>query len=376
MDLEHRVEVLEQELQILKSQIQATLLEIQEQVLTSAYPVLRADEVARANQASSNAISATSDRQQTLNGMNNGAADDMEAATVPMVRRVNLEDAKSAAPRSPEATPQYAQYTNPPTVSNPTRASRAPIQEPDDYYETEYDEPPPPAPVRRVKLNGRRVDPEIEQRPPQARRVRQPQPLDDDSDVAPTRSNGRRPTNEAKRPASRRKVAPPVYEDDEQEEPFEQPPQRVKKRQSAPEETQPDRHDMYEEEEEQPLSFAPTAEIPDWTALNRLAEWVGGKVKQVGKRRARELIEANAQKGFYTEQIKSVLLQLVALYEGDGSVITRRVDAVLESLAEPFAQETEKFAPNDYIHNVDQNLVMRLITGLQNVGIPERKKRG
>lgn len=43
MDLEKRVEQLEQELQILKNQIQPSLLDIREFVLTNAYPSLRAE---------------------------------------------------------------------------------------------------------------------------------------------------------------------------------------------------------------------------------------------------------------------------------------------------------------------------------------------
>ena len=46
MDLERRVEALEKELQILKAQIQTTLLDIQEQILTNAYPTLRAENAA------------------------------------------------------------------------------------------------------------------------------------------------------------------------------------------------------------------------------------------------------------------------------------------------------------------------------------------
>jgi hypothetical protein len=45
VDLEHRVKVLEQELEILKNQVQATLLDIQEQLLSSYHPALRADHV-------------------------------------------------------------------------------------------------------------------------------------------------------------------------------------------------------------------------------------------------------------------------------------------------------------------------------------------
>lgn len=47
MDLEQRVTMLEQEVQILKNQIQATLLDIQEHLLTNAYPSLRAEDDTR-----------------------------------------------------------------------------------------------------------------------------------------------------------------------------------------------------------------------------------------------------------------------------------------------------------------------------------------
>jgi hypothetical protein len=47
MELEQRVQAIEQELQILKNQIQAALLEIQEHLLTNAYPALRSEEQAQ-----------------------------------------------------------------------------------------------------------------------------------------------------------------------------------------------------------------------------------------------------------------------------------------------------------------------------------------
>lgn len=50
MELEQRVQAIEQELQILKNQIQAALLEIQEHLLTNAYPTLRSEEAAPAPQ--------------------------------------------------------------------------------------------------------------------------------------------------------------------------------------------------------------------------------------------------------------------------------------------------------------------------------------
>jgi len=50
MNLEQRVETLEQELQVLKNQIQATLLDLQEFMLTNSFPTLRADEQAAPSQ--------------------------------------------------------------------------------------------------------------------------------------------------------------------------------------------------------------------------------------------------------------------------------------------------------------------------------------
>jgi hypothetical protein len=47
MNLEQRVMALEQEVELLKAQIQTTLLDIQEQMLNQAYPVLRGDEPSR-----------------------------------------------------------------------------------------------------------------------------------------------------------------------------------------------------------------------------------------------------------------------------------------------------------------------------------------
>lgn len=49
MDLERRVQVLEQEVEILKNQVQETLLDIQEKVLTQTYPSLRAEDNVTSN---------------------------------------------------------------------------------------------------------------------------------------------------------------------------------------------------------------------------------------------------------------------------------------------------------------------------------------
>ena len=51
MEIERRLDSIEQEVQLLKAQIQATLLDIQEQLLTSKYPTLRMEEPAQSQPA-------------------------------------------------------------------------------------------------------------------------------------------------------------------------------------------------------------------------------------------------------------------------------------------------------------------------------------
>lgn len=71
MDLEQRVTMLEQEVQILKNQIQATLLDVQEHLLSNAYPSLRAEAEEDASQPPSDpapvkTISITPDALEAL----------------------------------------------------------------------------------------------------------------------------------------------------------------------------------------------------------------------------------------------------------------------------------------------------------------------
>lgn len=125
MDLEKRVEMLEQELQVLKNQVQATLLDIQAQLLTNAHPALRADEpdsvAPAAPKVSTFSVSAQPQSAAPEAGDADGA---------PMVRRVSLNDMngsgggavpspspRAAAPAAPSLTrapshqPQPAEQT-------------------------------------------------------------------------------------------------------------------------------------------------------------------------------------------------------------------------------------------------------------------------
>lgn len=111
MDLEQRVETLEQELQILKNQIQTTLLDIQEQLLTNAYPSLRAEDMmpesttppSSKNGAPITTLSFNAPRDEFHGGMSE------DNQSVPSVRQVSLNDLgpvdETRKPTVPKAGP-------------------------------------------------------------------------------------------------------------------------------------------------------------------------------------------------------------------------------------------------------------------------------
>lgn len=99
MDLEQRVQLLEQEMEILKNQIQHTLLDIQETVLTQAYPSLRSEASApavepRPSEAPVNAPAVVS------NGNGKGPLPPADE-TSPNVRQVSLDDIAPPTDRQP-----------------------------------------------------------------------------------------------------------------------------------------------------------------------------------------------------------------------------------------------------------------------------------
>ena len=97
MDLEQRVQLLEQEMEILKNQIQHTLLDIQETVLTQAYPSLRSE--ASAPAVKPDPIEAPADAPAVVsNGKNPLPPAD---TTSPNVRRVSLDDIARPTDRQP-----------------------------------------------------------------------------------------------------------------------------------------------------------------------------------------------------------------------------------------------------------------------------------
>ncbi len=161
MDLEQRVKVLEQEVEILKNQIQVTLLDIQEQLLTNAYPSLRAED------------GAVQTRPAVLPAQPEPVAEKTIQPAV--LRKVSLNAASADEPdEESEVTPP----------ARPQRQVRA--QAPDEPYETpvvrrvsfnavpaadEPDEEPEVTPPARPQRQVRAQAPEQSYEAPVARRV-------------------------------------------------------------------------------------------------------------------------------------------------------------------------------------------------------------
>src|SRR5450432_2809169 len=113
MDMEQRVKILEQELEILKGQIQATLLEIQEHILTNAYPALRAEELPQIEKLVSSEASSSSPRGSSAE-LDEDDEDDMPLS--PIVKRVRLIDSESSSDDAIESRPRNGKVKLPPQI--------------------------------------------------------------------------------------------------------------------------------------------------------------------------------------------------------------------------------------------------------------------
>lgn len=279
MDLEQRVQILEQELEILKNQIQATLLDIQEQLLTNAYPSLRADDTPAPNDSGS------------YRGDN------------------------SPASNAPRKNIQIQQETRQENFPN---ARRITFDDSGAAYETTS--------------------------PPQAKQVLPPTP---------------RPT----------------------------PPEPAAR---------------------------PTTKKTNWSTLSELEAWASDKVKEIGTKRTRKLVEMHYRKGMFDDDAKEMLLGLISLYEEEKPASnTKRISAEqsLPPSPQPAPKTARKQAPvqsrpaakrqaapppkpsidprptqpalppsseDEDAEGEEHNLVLKLIAGVQNAGagMTRRKKHG
>jgi hypothetical protein len=274
MELEQRVQMLEQELEILKSQIQATLLDIQEQLLTNAYPSLRADD-------------ATND-----GGYSRGGGGGTPAPVPPR------------------------NDSRPPTQDGFSNVRRVTFDESGEAFEQAGPPPQMPAP------------PPV--RPQAAVQVQAPAPRQE------------------------------------------------------------------------------TVET-DWSTLSELEEWATEKVKEMGPRRTRKLIEMHYRKGHFDDEVKEMLVGLISLYEEESAPsqpkpapVVKARPASPQPAPKPVRQEqpaprpqarrsapptdetqprqpAQPDGPTPYDEDEDpQNLVLKLIAGVQNAGagVTRRKKNG
>jgi hypothetical protein len=68
----------------------------------------------------------------------------------------------------------------------------------------------------------------------------------------------------------------------------------------------------------QPLLQPAAAPSPQVDGFTRLAEWVDANVTKLGVARTRKLVEIRLQSGGLKPDVAETLLQIVALYEGEG----------------------------------------------------------
>ena len=363
MDLEHRVLMLEQEMQILKGQIQATLLEIQEQVLTNTYPALRAEDLSQTAPtvpAPSKVPASSGYSQAKLETL---VENDDELPAPSVVKRVNLNEINPPAKSLPEGKTRNERVNG--SLHAPS-ASESTEDAGDDYAAA-------PTNGRHAQINDRQPS-QGAAKLPKVRSVKlQDDYEDEEFDEAPPKRRSERPIAPDNRPPVRRSraVQPPPEDSEDGEE--DDLPKSANGRYPFPKTTSvPQRKSLPPQPE-----AIPSDESTTWIALKPLAEWVGQKVKAIGVNRTRDFVKQSAQKGHFTAEVKDALLQLVALYDEDGSLNTQGLDAVLEALSEtPIPVQLKPLSNTEKDEN--QRLVLRLIAGVQNAGagIVRRKKNG
>jgi hypothetical protein len=397
MDLEQRVQMLEQELQILKSQIQATLLDIQEQLLTNAYPALRASAPPQKSTApAAETPSPTTRRVAKAEIINDNEEDDEDdgPALPSIVKRVTLDGIEPPAAKSPSIkanktgrVTNSSDDDNQPRPATRARAVYQPTDAEDEDDNDDYGEAPaspsrssksltlPAKPGKDAKntKNARAALPEPDEAPessvdeedlaifgrfgsPKARPSTKPDGRP--NTVPPARSSARPPAKVEAQPDEWSEIWPEIWPDDDDTSPKWPPKLAV-----------PD----------PVVSAPPTTSLtlssgPDWTSLNRLAEWVGNKVKDIGIDATKDIIELNAQRGTFSPEVKAALTQLVALYDEDGALNTGKIDAALEGLNKP--PEIDPEDSRALQQSETSRLILRLIAGVQNAGagIPRKKK--
>jgi hypothetical protein len=251
MDLEHRVKALEEELDILKNQIQATLFEIQEQILSNAYPELRAEGTPDSGRRPAPSI--TDQKRQT------------PSVEMPAVRIDGTMP--QAAMLLPHSDPNHDNGNSYPPEQMQFSGVRSFTF--DENEEEQYYEQPQP-----VKVNRRN--------PENGYHNQYPAP-------PAQQNNPRRPQGQPPRNTAAQKKSP-----------------ATNKHAPAPE---PDQM------ETEITADDITGKGVSWTTLAELEGWASREVARIGATRTRELIKDFAHEGYFSRKIRDTLLDLVTTYE-------------------------------------------------------------
>jgi hypothetical protein len=333
MNLEQRVQALEQELAILKNQIQATLLDIREQVLNNSYPALRAESPlaepdaqtvpAHAHQLPATApmpspqeAPASSAGPQVIKSNPRDRVEprrETDEMVAPHSRRVvtagsmfvdEYEDGSEqepfgAAAQQPAAreTTHYSSATPAPVRPAPRREMLAsePRNRPANDAQADDDTLVYP-PVRRVSLDD----------------IRQPL-LDEDAFVNPS------------------DIATPFITHDDEPPPF--------------------------------VTQTELITEADWAVLGQLETWVNYRVREYGASYTREMIAVYEAQGRFDSKVKKVLLQLVSIIAAEG-----RETSPSKAAVGPIRSEAAASRKDDG-NQPSPRLILKLIAGVQNAGV-------
>jgi hypothetical protein len=326
VDLEHRVKVLEQELEILKNQVQATLLDIQEQLLSSYHPALRAGHVNGSDGFDGAPVEAGPEVARQSNGESSPSTnEDTLVLSRPNVKTIAAHDLQ----REPGLTPG-PNASEEPVVHRVSLKDMLDEEPPeDDFYPAEVEElaesPEPPEPA--------------EQAAPAAADL----PYEEEPDYQP---------------------APP-------------PPARVSQtslmgRLSA---AAPETRDQ--------------SEI-DWGTFTTLTDWVSDNLEKMGASRMRRMVNTVTQQVSISPELEDALMQMITLYEEDSALEEVRLyetaRAVSRGLsdAQAAAPSYEGYEDEVWYDELSEepeptwkrSLIRRLIDGLESLDDSQEDDRG
>lgn len=115
----------------------------------------------------------------------------------------------------------------------------------------------------------------------------------------------------------------------------------------------------------------------NWQNLNELEEWACQKVDQIGVKRTKKLIANYAKQGRMTTEEKEALLKFVSVY-GTERHAKANGSSDHDTLISLTTAKQARAANGRAVRNGEeprQNLILRLIAGVQNAGIADRSKR-